>query len=64
MEGSIIVPGLTGTHVLSCDSRDEVVILSSMLTVDAHAHILQYGFKMQLMLDGCKSVQGLCPTRV
>ncbi|TFK96870.1 amidohydrolase 3 [Pterulicium gracile] len=24
---------------------------------DAHAHILQYGFKMQLMLDGCKSVQ-------
>lgn len=24
---------------------------------DPHAHILQYGLKMQLMLDGCKSVQ-------
>jgi hypothetical protein len=26
--------------------------------IDAHAHVLEYGFKMQLQLDGSKSIDG------
>jgi hypothetical protein len=31
-----------------------------MFNVDAHAHVLQWGQKMQLPLDGAESVQGKC----
>lgn len=52
---SIVVPGLTGTnHQLESNFE------SSLLTLeDAHAHVLHYGFKMNLNLEDCTSVDGL-----
>lgn len=49
--GSIIVPGLSGTRKSSFSSFTN-------LSPDAHAHILEYGWKMQLVLDGADSIEG------
>jgi hypothetical protein len=32
--------------------------LEGSAAADAHAHILEYGFKMQLQLDGSASIDG------
>ena len=52
--GAIIVPGLSGMV-------ETVPVLKSSLAnplPDAHAHILMYGMKMQLVLDGSNSIEG------
>jgi len=49
--GSIIVPGLSGMRKSSLSSFTNV-------SLDAHAHILEYGWKMQLVLDGADSIEG------
>lgn len=52
---SIVVPGLTGM-----ESRHFKEIEPSYLTFeDAHAHLLEYGFKMSLNLEDCTSADGL-----
>jgi hypothetical protein len=52
---SIAVPGLTGM-----ESRHFEELESSYLIFeDAHAHLLDYGFKMTLNLEDCTSVDGL-----
>lgn len=50
--GSIVVPGLAGTYQIVS------VSFPHSCRVDAHAHILEYGFKRQLELDGSDSLQG------
>ena len=49
--GSIIVPGLSGMH-------KSPWLSFTNLSTDAHAHILEYGWKMQLVLDGANSIEG------
>lgn len=55
---SIIVPGLAGDVLLHAASTP-VARLTYSGPPDAHAHILQYGFKMQLPLDKARTLSGL-----
>ena len=49
--GSIIVPGLSGMVETTPSS-------SANSPPDAHAHIIHYGWKMELVLDGSDSIEG------
>ena len=51
--GAIIIPGISGK--LSIMS---VFILQSVLHLDSHAHILEYGATRQLPLEEARSIQG------
>jgi hypothetical protein len=52
--GQIIVPGLAGASAIGLlKFRSELV-----KNTDAHAHVLGWGYKMQLPLDGSQSVDG------
>lgn len=53
--GSIVVPGLSGVSPFYDNKRHALIVAQ-----DAHAHVLEYGFKMQLQLDGSKSIDGAC----
>lgn len=52
--GSIVVPGLAG----ACINASHIIPDTYQIISDAHAHVLEYGFKMQLQLDGSTSVDG------
>ena len=53
--GSVLLPGLSG--------KPEIVPLTEARIIDrlpdAHAHLIEYGFKMQLPLDQCRSLSGM-----
>jgi hypothetical protein len=51
--GSIVVPGLAGPLILTI-----FLLRCLLIIVDAHAHVLEYGFNSQLKLDGATSIQG------
>ena len=51
---AVVVPGLAGTFVLIFDVPADLTVHFS----DAHAHIIQNGFMMELPLAGSTSVQG------
>lgn len=58
--GNIIVPGLAGRCHVAFDLVIACVCFycSCGLCTDAHAHLIQYGFKMQLQLDNVSSLNG------
>ena len=51
---AVVVPGLAGTFVLIFDIPADLTVHFS----DAHAHIIENGFMMELPLAGSSSVQG------
>ena len=39
-----------------------IILLNARFMEDAHAHLLEQGFKMNLELNNCSSVAGMLPT--
>ena len=54
--GSIIIPGLAGMAQSVYHLHD--VILLNLRSLDAHGHILEWGVRSQLPLEGCASIDG------